>query len=72
MMAFALLDLLMINGMPLRKISVVEARRWGYTHDRDGRFLELLLYGVPDQGTVGDYVADADVDKAVKLVDRGP
>jgi hypothetical protein len=50
MMAFKPLDLLMINGMPLREISVVEARRWGDTHDRDGRFLNLLLYGVPDQG----------------------
>lgn len=63
----SLLDTMQINKVPLRRVAVIEARKWGESCEEKGRFIRNLLSGVPDSGTVGDFVNDAMAEEAMKL-----
>lgn len=66
----SLLDTMMINGVKLRDVSVIEARKWGEARERDGRFIRNLLGAIPDVGKVGDYVTADMADAAMKLAEE--
>ncbi len=56
-----------INGQPLAEVTGAEARAWLKNHQRDGRFVALITYQVPDEIKVGAIVPDDEADRMFKL-----
>jgi len=44
-----------IDGIPLTRVSGGRARSWAREHKRDGRFVELVAFGVPDSAMIGQF-----------------
>jgi hypothetical protein len=57
------LDVVLINGQPLRYTAVTEAREYKVAQGRHLHFIELCLEGLPDHGVVGDYISDDDAER---------
>jgi hypothetical protein len=56
-----------INGQPLAEVTGAEARAWLKNHQRDGRFVALITYQVPDEIKVGAIVPEDEADRMFKL-----
>lgn len=56
-----------INGQPLAEVTGAEARAWLKTQQRDGRFVALVAYQVPDEIKIGAIVPEDEADKMFKL-----
>jgi len=56
-----------INGQPLADVTGAEAREWLKKHQRDGRFVALVTYQVPDEIKVGAIVPEEEADRMFKL-----
>lgn len=56
-----------INGQALADVTGAEARAWLKNHQRDGRFVALVTYQVPDEIKVGAIVPEDEADKMFKL-----
>lgn len=60
----SLLRTFMINGRPIGDCTAKEAREWGRTQRRNGKFAELLAFGLSDDMIVGHYKTDEDAAQA--------
>ena len=60
----SLLRTFMINGRPIGDCTAKEAREWGRTQRRNGKFAELLAFGLSDEMIVGHYKTDEDAAQA--------
>lgn len=56
-----------INGQPLAEVTGLEAREWLKNHQRDGRFVALVTYQVPDEIKIGAIVPEDEADRMFKL-----
>lgn len=56
-----------INGQALADVTGAEARAWLKSHQRDGRFVALVSYQVPDEIKIGTLVPEDEADKLFKL-----
>ena len=56
-----------INGQALADVTGAEAREWLKSHQRDGRFVALVTYQVPDELKVGAIVPEDEADRMFKL-----
>jgi hypothetical protein len=50
-----LLQSFMVNGKPVAEVTALEAAGWVRSHRRDARFVELLIFGVPENSKIGDH-----------------
>jgi hypothetical protein len=50
------LDLVIVNGQPLAKVRVDEARGWAMKHGATSRFILSVTANMPDHWVVGDHV----------------
>jgi hypothetical protein len=56
-----------ISGKPIGDATGAEARAWLKHHQRDGRFVDLLCYSVPDEITIGAMIPEDEADRLYKL-----
>lgn len=52
------LDRVTIDGMPLRKMSVRDAREWAAINGRKSRFIDLVTSNMPGNWIIGDHCPD--------------
>lgn len=62
----------LINGKPMREVSITEARQWLLSHSRDNRFVELALSGLPQRSdrTFAQFYRDDEVEKLYQQAER--
>lgn len=56
-----------IGNRPLAEVTGAQAREWLKNHQRDGRFVSLVSYQVPDEKTIGSMVPDDEAERLYKL-----
>lgn len=56
-----------VNGRPLGEVTGLEARSWLRNHDRDGRFVRLIVEAVPDTMQINACVSEDEADKLFNL-----
>jgi hypothetical protein len=56
-----------INGQALADVTGAEARAWLKNHQRDGRFVSLVSYQVPDEMKISAIVPEDEADRLFKL-----
>lgn len=56
-----------IGNKPLSEVTGLEARSWLKDHQRDGRFVSLVSYNVPDEVKIGAMVPEDEADRLYKL-----
>jgi hypothetical protein len=56
-----------INGKPIGEATAGEARTWLRKHERDGRWVRLILDGLSDDMLIGDYVKDDEANRLYRL-----
>lgn len=56
-----------IGNRPLAEVTGAQAREWLKNHQRDGRFVSLVSYNVPDEKRIGEMMPDDEADRLYKL-----
>lgn len=66
----SLLDSFPINKQPIGDVGRDEAEAWLVSHDRDGRFVRMLIQGVPPKGRIRDYVTPEEAERIYRLAEE--
>jgi hypothetical protein len=63
----SILQTFRINGHPIGEATGAEARAWLKNQQRDGRFVSLLCYTVPDEVVIEKMVPDEEADRLYRI-----
>lgn len=71
--ARSLLDTFIVNGRPVGDVTVEEADRWAAARERDGRFVKLLIHGLPHGSVIRTHITESDAQRIWTLAqNRNP